>query len=133
MGAKQANGLTMQELEMVKLYLDNTSPCFGNYSACFKKVYDKNNKLCDVSIWTKASLKFNEPHIKEYIKEKVDGEITEEWIKSQIRDIATSPTAQYRDKLKAQELLGKTKAMFTDKTEVDLKVEGLILEEDNEI
>jgi hypothetical protein len=127
MGAKQeATGLTMQEMAMCDKYLNiEDDACFGNYSACYKAVYDKEDSLTPASLWSIACRKFKESHIKDYIKGKLDGEINEQTITKRIDKIVREKDTQKRDKLKGLELLGKTKAMFTDKHQVEVQIDTL--------
>lgn len=133
MGAKrhpEIGGLTVQEEKMVRLYLFGPKDLLGNQSRCYEAVYvNESKEWKDSTLWTKACLKFTEKQIKERIKELLNDSLTEEWVKSKlIKEVEEGEHA--RDRIKAVELLGKTHAMFKEKQEVEIKMQGITLDEE---
>jgi hypothetical protein len=133
MGAKRQEalgGLTPQEELMCQYYCDVDSESFGKQTESYARVYishPENYKRN--SIWNLSSRKFQEPRVQDRVQQLYSlfaSQITPESIKHSIKQIATH--AQHdRDKLKAQELLGKTHAMFVDRQEVEVNIDGFAL------
>jgi len=120
-------GLTIQELELCRLYCFGGREYAGDQSACYKKVYGSGEKpLTPASLWSIASRKFKLERVKETIKEMTD-QLDEMWVKTQLKELA-SQSQKDSDKIRATELIGKTHAMFTDKVEMDAKIEDILVD-----
>ena len=127
---------TPKELECVRLYRSILEPEFGNKTKAYAKVYDPDGKLSKSTVQSTASRFFSKPHVMEtstHIHDEVIAGITAESIKEGIAKV-TKDATQSRDKLRGLELLGKTEALFVDKKEIAVNLEGLLLsdEEDDE-
>ena len=122
-------GLTMKELELCRLYTQGERKYRGDQTACFVKVYKEGeeDKHTISTLWTYAHRKFSEPKIKEHIKRLTDA-WDEQWIKAKLEQ--ETRTEKSADRIRATELLGKTHAMFTDKVEQDVKIQDILLNDE---
>lgn len=124
---KALNGLTLQEEKMCQLYVHGGKAIAGNQSAAYQAAYNWTGK--DTSLWTKASTKFAEPHIKDRIRELVS-DWDEHWVKARLAALAEDSDRD-SDKIRATELMGKTHALFIDKNETHVDIVALELEDDD--
>lgn len=138
MGAKRheaLGGLTPKEYECCRLYVMGPLDVRGNQTEAFKRTFCKDpngKKYKRNSIWNLASRFFLRAEIRDTVQEmykEMNQELTEEYIKHQIKNIAQRAKKE-SDKLRGYELLGKTHAMFREKVEQEVKIEGLVLSEE---
>lgn len=130
--------LTLQERDFVIYYLndghvdDRGQETRNNATASYRLAYapkGKARKLTDSSYYTLACRLLARSQVKESVKALLAQSVTPEWIVDKLRKEATLSTNKGADRIRATELLGKTMAMFADKTETVVKMEGILMTE----
>ena len=117
---KLDNGLTLKEQRFIDLYLFSDDPALrNNGTQCALQVFDiTNNDENTAGVVAHEYLR--KPKIKSYIDSKLTEiveEIDENWILKEIRNVYRQAVSdgKFTDSLRALELFGKYKAMWTDR------------------
>lgn len=104
-----------------------------NARQAYKRAYgiDKEKVVKDTSASTNAYKLLQQPNIQDYIKEKmreikVDKHLEEEEILMELTKMALNSANTPTSRIKALELLGKSKALWVDKTEGDNDMDVVI-------
>lgn len=136
MGAKKwlskdtGEELTIKEEQFVRLYVFGTDGEAGNASECYRKVYGQTENQKNDTIWVYACKLMKNPRVKESIRKLSEDDLTEESILREIRAISRDKSNKAADRVRAMELLGKSKGIFIDKSEVSVKTDLIFSDEE---
>lgn len=132
MGSKRwkdsmGNDLTPKEMQFVRLY------CFGSIGvrsnateSYLQAFHNGNTKVKRECIAVYSSKLMSKEKIKNAIIKNL-AIYDESWVRLRLAEEATKESNKAADKIRATELIGKTKGMFIEKVEQDVKIDGILM------
>ena len=132
---KDANGneLTMNEMEFVRLYCFGPKGVRNNATESYIQAYSmEKKKVKRECIAVYASELMAKDRIKTAIKKSL-AIYNEEWVKQGLVQEAEEMMNKAADRIRARELVGKTMGMFIEKVEQDVKIDGILINNDEKL
>jgi hypothetical protein len=129
----QGNEVTPKEMEFIRLYCFGPSGVKSNATESYLQAFhngDKKKRRESIAIYACDLMK------KEKIKNAIKKNLSvynEEWVKLRLQEESTKESNKAADKIRATELIGKTKGMFIEKVEQDVKIDGILINNDEKL
>lgn len=129
----KGNKLTLNEMEFVKLYCFGPKGVRNNGTESYLLAYkmgDKKVKRESIAVYASELMK--KERVKIAIK-KCLSVYDEDWVKQGLVQEAEQETNKAADRIRARELVGKTMGMFIEKVEQDVKIDGILINNDEKL
>ena len=127
------NKLTMNEMEFVRLYCFGPKGVRNNATESYIQSYSmEKKKVKRECIAVYACELMAKDRIKTAVKKSL-AIYNEEWVKQGLVQEAEEKENKAADRIRARELVGKTMGMFIEKIEQDVKIDGILINNDEKL
>jgi phage terminase small subunit len=129
----QGNEVTPKEMEFIRLYCFGPSGVKSNATESYLQAFhDGKTSVKRECIAVYASELMSKEKIKNAITKNL-ARYDENWVKQRLVEEALQKENKAADRIRATELIGKTKGMFIEKVEQDVKIDGILINNDEKL
>jgi magnesium-transporting ATPase (P-type) len=130
---KTGGRLTLNEMQFVKLYCFGPKGVRSNATESYLQAFHMGDKAVKrESIAVYACELLRKDSVRNAIKKNIEI-FNEEWVKLRLQEESTNYENKAADRIRATELVGKTMGMFIKKVEQDVKIDGILINNDEKL
>lgn len=119
-------GLTIKEQDFVRMYCFGEPGVRNNGAEAYKQSFGLKETIKRENIWVYASVLMSKGRIKDAIKEAL-AVYDENWVIQRLAEEATTKSNKGAERVRATELVGKSRGMFVERVEQTIKVDGILM------